>query len=715
MSEGGNDSFHTLFASHSADASLSQTLSRDETSFVSENEHRESEDEKYMEDFQNTLENLITSKNDAGDPAQKVPQKPKDFLRHVAEEPIDQAHVLSEIAKLESVKVKGRNPPLPLKNWLSCGLNDEQLALLKNMRCAKPFAVQQMAIPALMEGRDALVIAETGSGKTLSYCIPIVRRTVNEKQRLGQYKGPFTVIVVCSRELADQVFGILQKFAAQLGIAIRVAHGGNDVGHDLAEIITTCDILIGCPGRMVDLCIKRKGTNILGHTSLIAFDEADRLFDEGFCPQIEKICEKLPETAQKAMFSATMPGFIAKLAKKHLRNALTIMAGSRLGISPTLEQRVELFPKEDDRFFRLLQILGEYVNQRKKVLVFVEKRNDLEELYMSLHMHGHKSVTIYAEMDSVDRASAMEEFLSPDDAEPACVLIATGLAARGIDIPELTLVINYTTPPCLEEYVHRVGRTARGGARGKSITFLLQPYENPHALYLLQVLQDGPQDLPEISELGTIAREISGDEKLILWTPKDSYRSYAGHGYSFNEEERKKSQKRRKMHQKETARALGMGSGPITPPVEPGKEGALIKVDDQKESRPAPVVSNIMKSTGKELALKTGDAKARAMAIAAAINEAKGIEATKIIQTKNIPINDYSIRVRRIATDRTLLAELIDDASVEVGFAGEYIKGPAAPERKLQLVLTALSKEALETAAKKIAALVAHESKFDPV
>ena len=710
------DSFQKLFAANEIDDDDNVSKPDSDASFSLADEHPEAEDEGYMDDFQNTLENLLTTTNEKQEEVGRVSKKRDLLVRHVESEGLDPRIVQAEIDKLETVKVRGSHPPLPLKNWLSSGLSDHHLEVLNSMGCQKPFAVQQIAIPALNQGRDALVIAETGSGKTLSYCIPVIRRTTTEKQRPGQHKGPYAVVVVCSRELADQVHNLLRNLTAKSGIVLRVAHGGNDVGHDMAEIATSCDILIGCPGRIVDVCTKRKGSNFFSRTALIVFDEADRLFDEGFCPQIEKIFEKLAGSAQKAMFSATMPGFIAKSAKKFLHNALTIYAGSRLGISPMLQQHVEVFEKEDDRFFRLLQILGEFVNQQLKVLIFVEKRNDLEELYMSLEMHGHKSVTIYADMDSVDRGYAMDEFLNPDENDPTYILIATGLAARGLDIPNLTLVINYTAPPCLEEYVHRVGRTARGGSAGTSRTFLLKPYENKHALYLLQVLQDSPHDDSAINELRAIAKEICGDKEMILWTPQDSYRSYAGHGYSFDQEERKKANKRRKMHQKETARALGMGGGPITPAVEPGKEGVLTIIEDEtKQRRQAPVVSSIAKTTGKEIVLKSGDAKARAMAIAAAINEAKELESNKLEHSVSIPINDYSLRVRRAATDRTLLAELFDDTSIEVSFSGEFIKGPAAPEKKLHIVLKSLSKQALAVAEKKIVALVQHESKFDPV
>ncbi|KNH06359.1 DEAD-domain-containing protein [Perkinsela sp. CCAP 1560/4] len=697
---------------YSGEKSFSQSVEKKPADEMSSREKSESEEEDYMANFQNTLESLLTTKNDTTEPEKSWPSKGNVFVTAPPNvTPVDPQALQKEIEKFGSIR--GREPLMPIDNWLGFGLSDECVACLQEMKCTQPVAVQCLSIPALLHGRDTLVVAETGSGKTLCYCIPLLRHVTREKQQSRRNKGPFAAILVCSRELADQVGNILRTLLSGTNITLCVAHGGRDLAHDLVAVSTSCDVFIGCPGRTVDILTKRKNAHMFKKIRFIAFDEADRLFDEGFKPQIEKICALLPRDAQRAMFSATMPGFIEKYARKLLKNPLHIAAGSRLGISHTLEQSVEIFQKEEDRFFRLLEILGEYVNQQKQVLIFVEKRNDLEELYVSLQMHGHKSLTIYAEMDPIDRSIALQDFTSSDIENTCHILIATGLAARGVDIPHLPIVVNYTTPSCLEDYVHRVGRTARGGMTGKSITFLLQPYENIHSLYLLQVLHDGPTDANTLEALRKIAGEVCGDKELVMWTPEASYRSYAGRGYAFDRDERKKSQKRKRLHQKEKMLALGMGGAPLDPQGE--KSQALVALTDGSaaDRGAAPVVSNLMKATGKELALKAGDAKARAIAIATAISEARELEATSGISSVKIPINDYSIRMRRMLTNRTILTDLMDDCTVEIGFHGEFTKGNSPADSKLHLVLSAPSRSAIEKAKEKVNALILHEKQFE--
>ncbi len=345
------------------------------------------------------------------------------------------------------------SPPTTTHTFYGLGLAPVFLDLLEKKNFKAPTPIQHKAIPIAVEGKDVIGIAQTGTGKTLSFGLPML-------QRLQQGKGRGLVIVP-TRELAYQVEESLLQFAPAVGIKTAVFVGGASMNIQRQMLRQNPRILIATPGRLLDHL--QQGTITLKEVSVLVLDEADRMLDMGFAPQINKILPHIPKDRQTMLFSATMPQDIVKLATHQMKLPLRIEVAPQGTASERVSQ--EMFVIQKSEKIRLLEkLLGEY---KGTVLVFSRTKHGAKKITQSVRAMGHPAAEIHANRSLAQRREALEGFKKGRYR----VLIATDIAARGIDVNGIELVINFDLPDNPEDYVHRIGRTGRAGLEGRAISF----------------------------------------------------------------------------------------------------------------------------------------------------------------------------------------------------------------------------------------------------
>lgn len=387
-------------------------------------------------------------------------------------------------SRLDGIKVRGQNCPRPVLKWLQLGLPTTMMSIIEDvLHYEKPSSIQSQALPVIMSGRDMIGIAKTGSGKTLSFVLPMLRQ-VQDQPPLAKDDGPIGLVISPTRELAVQIYKEVSNFTKKLGISACCCCGGSPIESQIAELKRGVEILVGTPGRIIDILAANSGrvTNLRRVTYLV-LDEADRMFDLGFEPQVMRICNRVRPDKQTVLFSATFPRKMQILGIKILNNPIEIIAGGISVVAAEISQKVECFvPNEVKSVYelkidKLLQSLGEFFSHEpeSKILIFVDTQRAADDLLVRLLAHKYASLAIHGGKDQVDRSFAIKEFSSPKSG--INILVATSIAARGLDVKGLNLVVNFDPPNHMEDYVHRVGRTGRAGMTGTAITFLEQKQE----------------------------------------------------------------------------------------------------------------------------------------------------------------------------------------------------------------------------------------------
>jgi len=333
------------------------------------------------------------------------------------------------------------------------GINQAILTVLGKMKFTTPTPIQREAIPIAILGQDLIGVAQTGTGKTLAFGIPMV-------QRLPSLNGK-GLILLPTRELALQVEENLRSFGGAFGLKTVALIGGQAISNQIFALKRKPNIIVATPGRLIDH-IKRR-TVSLADVKVLVLDEADMMFDMGFAPQIEEVLLTVPKLRQTMLFSATMPPAIVKLAAKHLKTPIHIeMAPS--GTTAKLVDQEMYVVKKEDKFIQLEKILKQY---QGSVLIFTRTKHGAANLAKSLMAIHQKAVEIHSNLSFGRRRLAMADFKS----KKSRILVATDIAARGIDVSGIELVVNYNLPDNAEDYVHRIGRTGRAGLTGKAISF----------------------------------------------------------------------------------------------------------------------------------------------------------------------------------------------------------------------------------------------------
>eukprot|EP00656_Telonema_subtile_P050936 TRINITY_DN6726_c0_g2_i1.p1 TRINITY_DN6726_c0_g2~~TRINITY_DN6726_c0_g2_i1.p1 ORF type:complete len:1103 (-),score=340.09 TRINITY_DN6726_c0_g2_i1:159-3467(-) len=385
--------------------------------------------------------------------------------------------------EMDQIKIRGKDCPRPIKKWTQCGLSGPLLTVLKKMNYDAPFAIQCQALPAIMSGRDVIGVAKTGSGKTLAFVLPMLRH-IKAQPPLLEGEGPIGLIMAPTRELAVQIFTECRKLSKPLNLTPVCAYGGAPMSQQVGDIKAGAEIIVCTPGRCIDLLTLNSGRVMnLQRTTYVVLDEADRMFDMGFEPQVQKIIRNIRPDHQTVMFSATFPKVVEKHAKAILENPVQIVCGGVSVVSNTIEQHIEVVNSEN-KLKRLLELLAEWYNLGENILLFVDRQEDADELFRDLIKAGYVALTLHGGKDQNDRDHTLADFKNKDNT----LMVATSVAARGLDVKDLSLVVNYHCPNHYEDYVHRVGRTGRAGKKGTAWTFI-EPEEDQYASDLVRALE----------------------------------------------------------------------------------------------------------------------------------------------------------------------------------------------------------------------------------
>ena len=342
------------------------------------------------------------------------------------------------------------------------GLSDELLKAVTDAGYTEPTPIQANAIPSVLMMRDIIGIAQTGTGKTASFVLPMIDILAHGRSRA---RMPRSLILEPTRELAAQVAENFEKYGVNSSLSMALLIGGVSMGDQIKALEKGVDVLIATPGRLMDLF--GRGNILLTGCSLLVIDEADRMLDMGFIPDIEEICTKLPKQRQTLLFSATMPAPIKRLADKFLDNPKTIEVARAASTNVNIKQYLvpvsgPAFKKRD----RLRQLLGQ--DEVQSAIVFCNRKTTVRELNKSLRGYGFKSGEIHGDMEQAQRIAELDLF--KDGA--INILVASDVAARGLDVKGVSHVFNFDAPWHPDDYVHRIGRTGRAGATGIAYTLV---------------------------------------------------------------------------------------------------------------------------------------------------------------------------------------------------------------------------------------------------
>uniref|UniRef100_A0A3P8U9E9 Probable ATP-dependent RNA helicase DDX46 n=1 Tax=Amphiprion percula TaxID=161767 RepID=A0A3P8U9E9_AMPPE len=439
--------------------------------------------------------------------------------------------------ELEGITVKGKGCPKPIKTWVQCGVSMKILNALKKHSYEKPTPIQAQAIPAIMSGRDLIGIAKTGSGKTIAFLLPMFRHIMDQRP-LEESEGPISVIMTPTRELALQITKECKKFSKPLGLRVVCVYGGTGISEQIAELKRGAEIIVCTPGRMIDMLGANSGrvTN-LRRVTYVVLDEADRMFDMGFEPQVMRIVDNVRPDRQTVMFSATFPRAMEALARRILSKPIEVQVGGRSVVCSDVEQHV-LVIDEDKKFLKLLEILGHY-QEKGSVIIFVDKQEHADGLLKDLMKASYPCMSLHGGIDQYDRDSIINDFKNG-----ACrLMVATSVAARGLDVKQLILVVNYSCPNHYEDYVHRAGRTGRAGNKGYAYTFITEDQVR-YAGDIIKALElSGSPVPPELEQLwGSFKDQQKAEGKIIK-----SSSGFSGKGFKFDETEHALANERKKL------------------------------------------------------------------------------------------------------------------------------------------------------------------------
>lgn len=341
-------------------------------------------------------------------------------------------------------------------------ITDEVKRGVEGLGFNKPTDIQFKSIPSILKGEDVMGIAQTGTGKTAAFAIPIVHKVQTQSIK-GRKDGVRCLVMVPTRELAQQIQGVFNKVAKYTTIKTFALTGGVDQDPQIQKLNKGVDILITTPGRMFDLI--SQGYLSLQRVNTLVLDEADRMLDLGFYKDIQDVLTRLPKNRQTLFFSATINSKIKKLAYSLVKNAIRIQISPKDPVSKNVRHFVSSIDMDDKRFF-LENIVLE--NEGHKVIVFVRTQVRAERVAAAMQRVGIDSLIIHGGKEQKERNTALKKFKENE----VSLLIATDVSARGVDVPGVQLVVNYDLPELPENYVHRIGRTGRGKEKGDAISFV---------------------------------------------------------------------------------------------------------------------------------------------------------------------------------------------------------------------------------------------------
>ncbi len=348
-------------------------------------------------------------------------------------------------------------------SFSTLGLSDKVLSAVEAAGYTTPTPIQEKAIPHVLARRDVLGIAQTGTGKTAAFTLPMITALENGRARA---RMPRTLILEPTRELAAQVEENFIKYGVNHKLSVALLIGGMSFGDQDAKITRGVDVLIATPGRLLDHY--ERGKLLLTGIEILVIDEADRMLDMGFIPDIERITKLVPFTRQTLFFTATMPPEITRITEQFLHNPVRIEASRPATAAATITQRLVASHGKDYERRETLRRLITTCEGFRTGIIFANRKTEVATLHKSLVRHGFKAVALHGDMDQRARMAALEAFKTGE----ANLLVASDVAARGLDIPDVSHVFNYEVPFHAEDYVHRIGRTGRAGKLGSAFSIV---------------------------------------------------------------------------------------------------------------------------------------------------------------------------------------------------------------------------------------------------
>ncbi|KAL7314757.1 pre-mRNA processing RNA-helicase, variant 2 [Mucor circinelloides] len=612
--------------------------------------------------------------------------------------------------ELDGIKIRGVHCPKPITKWTHCGLPAGCLEVIRKLKYEKPTSIQAQAIPAIMNGRDVIGVAKTGSGKTIAFLLPMFRH-IKDQRPLEAGEGPIAIIMTPTRELATQIHRECKPFLKILNLRAVCAYGGSPIKDQIADLKRGCEIIVCTPGRMIDLLCANSGrvTNLRRVTYLV-MDEADRMFDMGFEPQVMKIVNNVRPSRQTVLFSATFPRQMEALARKVLKKPLEITVGGRSVVCDDVNQIVEV--REDDtKFVRLLEILGDLYNnfgeEGASALIFVDRHEAADNLLRDLMRRGYPCQSLHGGKDQADRDSTIADFKSG----VTNILIATSVAARGLDVKNLKVVINYECPNHMEDYVHRVGRTGRAGNKGTAYTFIT-PDQDRYAMDICKALKLSGQAIPPDLQ----ALSDSFQNKVKEGKERASGSGFGGKGLERLDKDRdlvKKFQKKAYGNTEDDSdeEEIELETTVVAPGITAAASAAAaaaktaLEADSKKDSN------------GKEdagLSAAAIAAKKAAAMVAARINALGGAAGSQMITedgetrpvyAEEITINDYPQKARWRVTNKEQINQITEVSGAAITTRGSFFppgKQPTGNERKLYLFIEGDSEMVVEKAKNEI-------------
>ncbi|KAI4301520.1 hypothetical protein L6164_034791 [Bauhinia variegata] len=374
---------------------------------------------------------------------------------------------VADYRKSLAIRVSGFDVPKPVKTFEDCGFSPQLMNSIKKQGYEKPTSIQCQALPVVSSGRDIIGIAKTGSGKTAAFVLPMIVHIMDQPE-LEKEEGPIGVICAPTRELAHQIYLESKKFAKAYGIRVSAVYGGMSKLDQFKELKAGCEIVVATPGRLIDM-LKMKALSMTRATYLV-LDEADRMFDLGFEPQVQSIVGQIRPDRQTLLFSATMPRKVEKLAREILTDPVRVTVGEVGMANEDITQVVHVIPSDAEKLPWLLEKLPGMIDEGD-VLVFASKKAAVDEIESQLVQRGFKVAALHGDKDQASRMEILQKFKSG----VYHVLVATDVAARGLDIKSIKSVVNFDIAKDMDMHVHRIGRTGRAGDKdGVAYTLITQ-------------------------------------------------------------------------------------------------------------------------------------------------------------------------------------------------------------------------------------------------
>ncbi len=394
---------------------------------------------------------------------------------------------------IETTETEGRELEVDLAmTFDGLGLSEKCLAAVRDAGYVHPTPIQEQAIPLILKGRDVMGLAQTGTGKTAAFTLPVVDRLLEGSRRTR------ALVLTPTRELCVQVEESVRKYSKHAELSVVSVYGGVPLDPQEKELRAGVDIVVATPGRLIDH-LERQNV-VFDDLEVLVLDEADRMLDMGFAPQINRIVADVPRYRQTLLFSATMPPEVEALARKYLRKPVVVQVGRRSAAASTVTHAVYPVPRE-----RKSSLLAELLRAEKldSVLVFTRTKHGADRVVRHLEREGIQATAMHADKTQPQRTKALQDFKSGK----VRVLVATDIAQRGLDISDISHVINYDVPQQAEDYVHRIGRTGRAAKEGDAFTFMA-----PDEIAMVRAIERMVgQAIPRISvpgyDFGTVAAD----------------------------------------------------------------------------------------------------------------------------------------------------------------------------------------------------------------